>query len=1101
MQGVQLAHDYSVYLGMPKTQSEVTIYIYHDTEKLISAYARETNSSMEHARTHWENDRGVVGIAIAYKNHFFVNTSNEWYQNTKPKYRMKVIAHEFIHTYQNELSELNPAAASHEVPEAGPRWLQEGIAEYLAYKSLSEGGILSYDSERNSGIIIDAKKVDKPLSEMEKQEGYRGVTGAYNHFLLATEFLAKNSDENALLEYHALQNSKTTWQEAFEKAFGMNVGKFYELFEEHRAAGFPDPNRPTPTGPQTVDDYIVWKVGDEVSSSLEAEVRETVLAVHNYAVGSGMPRIGSPITIFLHRNLDALAAEFEATTGRELENRVGPDFAAGRNPFANGSNWVMVNTSADRYQEWSAETRERQLGGHLTDALQREMSVLALWAQRDQVPPGGPAWLLEGSEKYITYQALRSTVPESCDPTRSSYARISESEDTPLSEAETSEDFWVLENSSAHGFLAVELLAEQADPEAVIAYFAALQPGTNWQETFHAAFGITIEEFYQLFEEHRAAGFPRPRCPTLPPLVTMPGAPEYIKWTIGDEVSAELRQYAVDAARLIHEYATSRGLPDIESEIEIHIHGDLDTLATIYADITGWSFNESRDFWENRGGGVAGAGWVTMPEWTHRNPSEEPIKITRGITHELVHAYQAAKYSLVGSNPYGTDDEAPKHGPRWLLEGSANFFMYKAMDAGGFLSYDSERLKVVDEAKLVAKPLSGLESHTNGLRAVKGGYDLGQLATELLVSIAGEEEAVIRYYTLTQPGTTWQEAFETAFGMPVAEFYELFEEHRAAGFPDPNRPTLTPEPGPWDSLLQDPSLPPYVRWEIKQEVDPNEVGAALHGARLIYALGKSLDIPDPEGEITVYIDSDTERLAAYYSKLVGWDIDQSRRVWEVGTAIAGRGSITIKASPQHGEPVWHGPDSLTHTMAHELVHSAFEHGVLGLLTDPAAFEQYKAVTVPRWLGEGMAELLTDLAIFEQNSIPYPHPETRQGRVSRAASIDLSLQEAETWPSRFVGSVALDDQSAARGREIIDCIYACGYMAVELLASHVGVRKLADYYMLLEPRMVPLGVKEEDFPQPGWREAFEQAFGMTVDEFYDLFEEHRAAGFPELDVSK
>ena len=82
--------------------------------------------------------------------------------------------------------------------------------------------------------------------------------------------------------------------------------------------------------------------------------------------------------------------------------------------------------------------------------------------------------------------------------------------------------------------------------------------------------------------------------------------------------------------------------------------------------------------------------------------------------------------------------------------------------------------------------------------------------------------------------------------------------------------TPTPEPGPWDSLLQDPSLPPYVRWEIKQEVDPNEVGAALHGARLIYALGKSLDILDPEGEITVYIDNDTERLAAYYSKLVGW---------------------------------------------------------------------------------------------------------------------------------------------------------------------------------------------------------------------------------------
>ena len=99
---------------------------------------------------------------------------------------------------------------------------------------------LSYESERNSRIVIDAKTVDKPLSEMEKHEGYRGVSGAYNHFLIAAEFFAKNSGERTLLKYHALQDSKTMWQEAFEKAFGMTVTQFYDLFEEHRAAGFPE---------------------------------------------------------------------------------------------------------------------------------------------------------------------------------------------------------------------------------------------------------------------------------------------------------------------------------------------------------------------------------------------------------------------------------------------------------------------------------------------------------------------------------------------------------------------------------------------------------------------------------------------------------------------------------------------------------------------------------------------------------------------------------------------------------------------------------------------------------------------------------------------
>ena len=235
MQGVQLAHDYSVYLGMPKTQSEVTIHMYGDTEKLVSAYARETNRSMENSRKIWE-----TATARAPDSQIFLSVSSHSWNNREPKYQVKIMAHEMYHKYQNDLGELRSASADHVVPEAGPRWLREGIAEYLAYKSLSEGGILSYESERNSRLVSSAKKVAKPLIEMEKREGYVGISGRYKYFLLAAELLAKNSDDSALLEYHALQKRNTTWQKAFEKSFGMNVGKFYDLFEEHRAAGFPE---------------------------------------------------------------------------------------------------------------------------------------------------------------------------------------------------------------------------------------------------------------------------------------------------------------------------------------------------------------------------------------------------------------------------------------------------------------------------------------------------------------------------------------------------------------------------------------------------------------------------------------------------------------------------------------------------------------------------------------------------------------------------------------------------------------------------------------------------------------------------------------------
>ena len=46
--------------------------------------------------------------------------------------------------------------------------------------------------------------------------------------------------------------------------------------------------------------------------------------------------------------------------------------------------------------------------------------------------------------------------------------------------------------------------------------------------------------------------------------------------------------------------------------------------------------------------------------------------------------------------------------------------------------------------------------------------------------------------TLTQPGTTWEEAFDVAFGMTVGESFELFEEHSAAGFPEVEIPAHAP---------------------------------------------------------------------------------------------------------------------------------------------------------------------------------------------------------------------------------------------------------------------------------------------------------------------
>ena len=175
-------------------------------------------------------------------------------------------------------------------------------------------------------------------------------------------------------------------------------------------------------------------------------------------------------------------------------------------------------------------------------------------------------------------------------------------------------------------------------------------------------------------------------------------------------------------------------------------------------------------------------------------------------------------------------------------------------------------------------------------------------------------------------------------------------------------------------------------------------------------------------------------------------------------------------------------------VAHEFVHASFQSGQLGRLTDPAAFDRYNAVTEPRWLTEGMAYLLARLVTLEPRGFSYSRE--RERLVLQAASIGLPLWEADGWPEKWA-----DHQTP---NEIIARTYTCGCLAAELLASHFGIANLANYYMLLEPQMAPLGGDPARYPRPGWRISFQRAFGIAVEEFYELFEAQPAAGFPEVD---
>ena len=52
---------------------------------------------------------------------------------------------------------------------------------------------------------------------------------------LAVDWLLERTGDPAVFEYYRVLPSSSSWQAAFEQAFGLTINEFYEQFEAYRA--------------------------------------------------------------------------------------------------------------------------------------------------------------------------------------------------------------------------------------------------------------------------------------------------------------------------------------------------------------------------------------------------------------------------------------------------------------------------------------------------------------------------------------------------------------------------------------------------------------------------------------------------------------------------------------------------------------------------------------------------------------------------------------------------------------------------------------------------------------------------------------------------
>ena len=264
-----------------------------------------------------------------------------------------------------------------------------------------------------------------------------------------------------------------------------------------------------------------------------------------------------------------------------------------------------------------------------------------------------------------------------------------------------------------------------------------------------------------------------------------------------------------------------------------------------------------------------------------------------------------------------------------------------------------------------------------------------------------------------------------------------------------------------------PTSPSFIEWEVGGAVRMTEERAARFGVQWLFEYAESIGWPIVADDITVHFK--TLELLVYAAAIEDGSIDEDeieslRNLLSTRFGLArGDSNFNLAANPG----VFIGEDyvySIVSVLVHENIHTAFQYDLNGLYTNPALVQRQGGLG-PAWFVEGMAKYFDGLIVS-----------------LHGGATDFLCRDCTRTINGVPVPVSEIHLSSAEDRET--CEYICGALAIELLASIVGQRHIVDFYTMRRPGQT-------------WQQAFEEVFGMSVPDFYALYDQHRAAGFPKL----
>jgi hypothetical protein len=167
------------------------------------------------------------------------------------------------------------------------------------------------------------------------------------------------------------------------------------------------------------------------------------------------------------------------------------------------------------------------------------------------------------------------------------------------------------------------------------------------------------------------------------------------------------------------------------------------------------------------------AGYKNIVLLIFMNPSQNwDIGRLSTPAHEIFHTVQ---FSLLGYNLERFGPGHPQRVPRWLMEGSANYFGYymaQRISLGTYENGRNSQIRFNSEYRNI-KPLSTYDNFESNP------YGIGQAATEYIIASVGFE-SLLNIFKFTGTEGSFTVGFKKATGIELSEFYSKFEDARSS---------------------------------------------------------------------------------------------------------------------------------------------------------------------------------------------------------------------------------------------------------------------------------------------------------------------------------